>query len=147
MTHEALVWLRQVHEDAELVARGSATIPEVGAEWAAETWDAPYSTDRIGFVCGSDPDDALWGTSTAADTRCVPGIVAEHIAGHDPAAVLAGIETDRAILAEHPALGSFCERCTDGGDFGELIEWPCRTVLLVASRYRHRAGYQAGWKP
>lgn len=25
--------------------------------------------------------------------------------------------------------------------------WPCRTVRLLASGYRHRDGYRQGWKP
>ena len=72
-----------------------------------------------------------------------------------PSDWLAGVEADRAILAEHRRCGPvdysfsgsrrlpWCGRCSDAED-GPMY-WPCRTVLLVASRYRHRPGWREEW--
>lgn len=82
---------------------------------------------------------------------------------------LAAVEADRAIVAEHRpvvftdrALGivaaTVCCRChgvlappddDDGTWSYPLVQvgYPCRTVLLVASRHRHRPGYREEWRP
>lgn len=82
-------------------------------------------------------------------------------------AVLARIEADRAILAEHPAeqlyrtrqvdhppwrweqvLVSgefFCPTCSDADEGPE--PWPCRTVRLLASGWRTMPGWQEPWAP
>jgi len=66
--------------------------------------------------------------------------VAEHIAMHDPVAVLSRVAADRQILAEHvDGCGdcSVCARASDESDgrgnaYHEPLPWPCRTVLLLA---------------
>lgn len=67
--------------------------------------------------------------------------------------ILAGVEADRAILAEHAQVkasggrGAGCRTCDSGFDGYSVREGrgECRTVLLVASRYRHRPGYMTEW--
>lgn len=81
----------------------------------------------------------------------------EHIAAHDPASVLARIAADRKILELHRKVGfsvftmrgvpeqreRYCEVC-QRGDEDELV-YPCRTLLLLASPYKGREGWQEEW--
>lgn len=57
-------------------------------------------------------------------------------------------EAELAILDEHPPNDSFgaddicCSTC---GDVPQ-VPFPCSTVRLLASGYRHRPGYREEWK-
>ncbi|PSJ23898.1 hypothetical protein B7P34_36300 [Streptosporangium nondiastaticum] len=73
------------------------------------------------------------------------------------------MEVDRAILEEHklipgrsvihlgrtigdPEATHGCQICDDW-DGLIVASGGCRTLLLVASRYRHHAGYLEAWRP
>jgi hypothetical protein len=64
----------------------------------------------------------------------------QHIALHDPTAVLRQVAAARAILDEHAndyGDCTVCARASDESDgrgsaFHEPLPWPCRTVLLLA---------------
>lgn len=71
----------------------------------------------------------------------------EHIALNDPHDVIARCDFELALLDEHPVrVGyseSLCETCSErdyGGD-----PYPCRTVRLLGSAYRHFDGYKEEW--
>ena len=77
---------------------------------------------------------------------------ASHVIRHDPRWAVADCEAKLAILDEHrsfdPAsdwLGGFCATC--GEVDHRRVAWPCRTVRLLGSGYRHRPGYREEWKP
>ena len=69
---------------------------------------------------------------------------AAHIALNDPQDVIARCEAELAILDEHgpsEVAPDACRRCKGG------LAFPCRTVRLLASGYRHRPGYAEAWPP
>lgn len=64
-------------------------------------------------------------------------------------AVLADVAAKRLILAEHPPVETFsggpdCWRCWD---HIEPKRWPCDTIRILASAYRHRTDYDPAWAP
>jgi len=79
------------------------------------------------------------------------------IAANDPQDTIARCEAELAILDEHgPEFTDYidgdgiergtweCSMCEPGGT---PDNYPCKTVRLLASGYRHRPGYEeAGWK-
>lgn len=92
---------------------------------------------------------------------------------HDPPAVLARVEAERAILTEHEpwidrrTVGlvvqagqrprPLCGRCVcdwrmdDDEDpswrMHGPVAWPCRTVRLLAAGWAHMPGYRQEWAP
>ncbi|WP_405611291.1 DUF6221 family protein [Streptomyces sp. NBC_01508] len=68
----------------------------------------------------------------------------QHIARHDPARVLRGIEAKRAIVVEHDteswAIGDRLHDC-------QWTKWPCRTLRLLAAEYADHPDYQEAWRP
>ena len=75
---------------------------------------------------------------------------ADHIAAHDPRDEIARAESVLAVLDEHARLDDsiWCRTCDPGGESGDSAAWyPCRTLRLLAYGYRHREGWQDGWKP
>lgn len=77
----------------------------------------------------------------------------EHVRVYEPAAVLADVEAKRALLRLHALHVSYlkhtgssvCSVCEDGKQMG--LDYPCPTVRLLASAYRHHPGYRAEWAP
>lgn len=129
-----------------VVAWLMATLDEAEREARAEQHDV--TPDHYGMErC----DLAISPALRHPGDDCTCGLV------HRQAVVLAAVEVDREILAEHESRGPineqwswsreypWCVRCSDA-DEGPT-DWPCRTILLVASRYRHRPGYREEWKP
>lgn len=110
-------------------------------------------------------DPGSWATGTGIigeDGRPVAVAIgdyaARHIVRHGPLDKLADCEAKLAILGMHPPMpgglidempttGTVCRRCSSGPmHLGE--PYPCRTVRLLASGYRHRDGYrEEEWKP
>lgn len=82
------------------------------------------------------------------------GGVAEHIALHDPAHVLADVKAKRAIVALHAPMeietsdvggdvwaGTVCYAC-EGGE-----GWPCTTLRHLAAACAYHPDYKPTWKP
>jgi hypothetical protein len=70
--------------------------------------------------------------------------------------VLAGVAADRALIGEHAPRVDWdgaliCSRCIERNIWQRRAHWsdapwPCRTLRLGVSAYRHRAGYNmAEW--
>lgn len=82
---------------------------------------------------------------------------AARIAANDPQDTIARCEAELAILDEHAAEwedyrdGDGIERtsleCSTCEPPGTPDNYPCRTVRLLASGYKHRPGYEEAWKP
>lgn len=97
----------------------------------------------------------------STDDDCVAWLrqLLEHhrqVAGSDDAGEQAArCEAELAILDEHAPqrgydqpdgdLTPICVRCADDRMYG--YAYPCRTVRLLLSGYRHWPGYQAEWAP
>ena len=114
--------------------------------------------DRVGQVARAAGGDA-WSlaehpsdTVAVYDSRREPvvydegwpsGDQAQHIALHDPAAVLRRVAADRQILAEHANDSGDCAACgrpseetnSRGFAFFAEVPWPCRTVRLLAEAW------------
>lgn len=86
--------------------------------------------------------------------------VAEHIARHDPARVLAECEAKQRIVALHrQAEGpnyrgtECCARCTADGeypaddDYTDEQNWPCPTLRALAAVYADHEDYREEWRP
>jgi hypothetical protein len=91
-----------------------------------------------------------WGSVRDRET-------AQHIAFHDPEGVLASVAADRALIEEHAPRVNWkgdvvCSRCIEQDvrmyrAHWRDAPWPCRTVRLRVSAYRHRPGYLGEWAP
>lgn len=159
MTHPMLIWLESCL-DAE------ARIALAAQEKALSPW-----RNSNGLVKHSGPpesghgrDDGLWDDEGTSGMKvdhqlCMLGEVADHVALHDPAAVLAVVEAHRRLLAIHADGGRSqgytatgygyidhcCETCGAFGEYGH--PWPCDTVRALASAYRHAPGWEEAWGP
>lgn len=68
-----------------------------------------------------------------------------------------GFEAQLAILSEHESYqcsnpeGLRCDRCASNQAYpsGAAIHeaYPCRTIRLLGSGYKHRPGYREEWRP
>lgn len=130
MTADVITWLTGTLADVEREAQAVGGL----------ALEAYLEGGNDGWAVESDPGG--YPSATIGDES-----FAKFIAANSPAVVLASVEADRAILADHsveawPDGLTSCSRCGGPGD----CPWPCTTVYLVASRYRHRPGYQAEWE-
>jgi hypothetical protein len=108
-------------------------IERIAREASGHRWQAVRG-DKLGDSWVLDETSHLLETETPT---------AEHIVLHDPESVLRRVAADRQILAEHANDGGDCSTCgrpseeTNGRGhaFHETVDWPCRTVLLLAEAY------------
>ena len=124
------------------------------AREAIERAPAPWRNDD-GLVVHSGPEDyargrGLWDSEGTRDPHhlCMELEVAEHVALHDPAAVLADIAAKRRLLGLHrdrvrDPLDGLCDTCDPQGAI-EMV--PCPTLRALASAYAGRDGWREGWR-
>jgi hypothetical protein len=138
---EMTAWLR-AQAEADKAAAKAAT----PGEWAA----------LDGGVMSIE-DEGQWPVSVAQSRRDREDRV--HIAIHDPRDVIADCDAKLRLLGLHEPVegvggGTECEACgPNNGSPPGLIAVirdddgfrPCATVLVLASGYRHRDGWQEGW--
>jgi len=71
---------------------------------------------------------------------------AHHIAAHSPAYVLQDIEVKRRLLAEHaPSERPGRPVCRTCGD--DDVDWPCRTLRILAYTWRYDPEWKQEWRP
>jgi hypothetical protein len=131
----------------EMVAReamGNPDRPQAGV-W---TWD-----------CRCDPDSPfshytccrVEGDITIYDEGGHDGDQAHHIALHDPARVLRGVEAKRKILEEHsPGFnGRGCQGCGNDqfGDYAVRDVNECLTLRALALEFSDHPDCREEWKP
>lgn len=134
---DLVVWWRGALDDAERTARAATPGPwHVDDESYAETI---YSADGTPIVAGG-----RWGGEASVFTETADAI---HIAANDPAAVLASVAADRALLDLHDESylpngipTGMCTSC-------ENEAWPCPTIRIRAAAYAHHPGYREEWAP
>jgi hypothetical protein len=162
---DVLEWLTATLADVEREAHAAAAAAP--APWTAEQWQDMQgrTRDTANIVTSAPPEHVLalkggylWDDEGATSLQA-PLAAVVHVAAWDPAAVLAAVEADRAILAESASWGHYdcgssvprdccCadrpahDPCSCGLDDRRL-----RLRRLVASRYAHRPGYDEAWKP
>lgn len=149
MTDDLLSWLTARLDETEAAAR--AAEGDAASPWIVR--------DDEGLVRHSGPpdnyakDDGLWDSEGCTETfhrLCMTGPVAEHVAAHAPSVVLADVEAKRAIAALHePNSFGGCSLCgwSDGYEYAGQDPWPCDTLRILASCYRHHPGWRAEWAP
>jgi Family of unknown function (DUF6221) len=147
VSDEMTAWLRaQVEADkaAALAVRDNSA--PWGGQWRAHR--PCWLETRSGIVLAM---------ANALGTEFEPGVV-EHIAIHDPRDVIADCDAKLRLLSLHEPVegvggGIECEACgpNNGSPPGMIVVlgedefWPCATVLVLASGYRHRDGWQEEW--
>lgn len=151
MNEDLVKWLRR-----EIEATLAAARDLIESEAASAVWHEPSS----GVLVTGPPehDDAWSGTFAIGDSR-----LTRFMASHDPRSVIADCEAKLAVLDEHSSDGDGiypeCVRCADshpgdctdcdlslsGKHYRAAMDWPCRTVRLLASACRHRPGYRTEW--
>jgi hypothetical protein len=119
----AVVFLTAALDRAEQLARAAGGREIEAVEYL---WETKYLNVR-------QPD------GTVTHTTEFSAELADHIALHDPAAVLRRVAADRKILAEHADMWGGCAVCVDRRNpdprqWG-IVVWPCRTVLLLAEAW------------
>lgn len=151
-------WLTAILDEDERVARAAIVLPGRVGEWEVRRFSPRARLLPSVFMKGE-----IYHVVTEVDDD-----TAQHIALHDPAAVLADIAAKRAILALHRRLGEVedegdmtyplaansCACCGSGDHWsyreGERADndptWaPCSTLRLLASAYAHRDGFDPSW--
>jgi hypothetical protein len=148
-TDAAVAWLRE-QVQWRLGSAKAAAGPS-GDRWYSPNWTAKAVDIGEGPAWVVFTDHSL-PVAEAAGLKKFSPLIAVHIARNDPQDVIARCEAELAILGEHAPQRDYpgkCQRCiTDRKGYPE--EWadddyPCLTVQLLASGYRHREGYAAHW--
>jgi len=166
---ELVEWLTAILDEHERVAR--AADEKALSPWRNSNGLVKHSGPPEG---GHGRDNGLWDDEGTSGMKvdhqlCMLGEIAEHVALHDPAAVLALIQAQRQILAAHAPtrytnadLGikdaPVCLTChavmDSPEDWPDEADWsyplvqrsfPCPTVRALASAYRHAPGWDEAW--
>lgn len=127
MDDEIAAWLR-AQAEADL-ARAQAATP---GEWAA----------LDGGVMSIE-DETQWPVSITQSRRDRADRV--HIAAHDPRTEVARAESVLAVLDAYETGRKLAEAAWEQD--GDWVRGLRRAVRLLAYGYRHREGYEEGWKP
>ena len=118
------------------VVTDSKTVVEDLAAWLTQIWDEEERLAKAALGYETSDHDGPFLRHTV---DYLGPELADHIAAHDPASVLARIAADRKILALHSGEQDWpCQ-------VGNYVEEPCETRLLLASRYQDRPGFRPEW--
>ena len=137
MSSDLVAFLKARLEEAAQTAR---TLD--GASWRSDTDVGDEYNIAVVLDSRYEASIARCGVEGLDDGE----IRAEHIARHDPAHVLADVETKRQIIGWHACdarRGRDDERCTS---CQEETYW-CTTLRLLAVPYAGHEGYRAEWAP
>ncbi|GAC1540595.1 MAG: hypothetical protein NVS3B12_27600 [Acidimicrobiales bacterium] len=149
MTADVVAWLTATLDEVEREAHAAAA----SATWVTDAelldWHLADEDTLVGSCPAfATPPHAHYTQTGPTYTEQLMSIEAwdgtallTHIAAHDPATVLASVEVDRAILVE-------LADALAGSDYDYVgYDATQHLVRLVASRYRHRPGWQEEWTP
>jgi hypothetical protein len=134
VAHDALLgYPASMHASAGQPALPLPTPTTPGAEWRAE-YQNVRRTD---------------GFRRVAEATQASAEVAEHIARHDPARVLAEVAAKRAVVELHGAVEpgkwrtvAACAQCGDARTYESyMVEWPCPTLRALAQVYADHSDY------
>lgn len=128
-----VTWLR-----GQIEARKAAAQRAGGDQWAV---GGPPGRMYSSRVKDSSGDVVVYDEGAPSEEE------AAHIAENDPQDTIARCEAELAILAEHIHMnGGSCLICHyQVGPQFRPAPFPCRTVRLLASGYRHRDGFDERW--
>jgi hypothetical protein len=137
VSDELVDFLRARLDDDEKLARAASPGP----------WHVDEDSDEILAV-----DGIVVAEGFALSGRQLRATI-QHIARHDPARVLAEVDTRRRILGLHAPRGrdDGCVICDAGngscGCMGGDWEYPCDTVKLLALTFADHPDYRDEWRP
>lgn len=144
-------WLLAVLDEHEEVARAASPGPwtygDIDSVAGGMIYDPTVAIASVDYDV--EPGDPRIRRDRPVEQADATG---QHIALHDPAAVLTDIAAKRAILAIHKqpgwAVDQFaCRACSAEGEYPGAGRYPCPTVRALASAYSHWPGYLEEWKP
>jgi hypothetical protein len=170
---EPVAWLRRQIEARLALAREAAE--RTDGHWWRRMADAGHYDDHrlepVGHLWAGEPvpdvdGDVFGGEEIVVYDEGRPSDVQfDHIAANDPQDTIARCEAELAILDEHASDGdridpecvgcaarhpASCEcgwQSAGGQHWRTAAPYPCRTVRLLASGYKHRPGYrEEDWK-
>jgi hypothetical protein len=131
-------------DDDEQTARAAA---EHSREWRVHSF-VDDATGRDAVLDLGDQQDMLGAGTTTGDLPDPLALgQARHIARHDPARVLAEVDTKRRILEEHEPYhseetgGLRCWKCGPGES-----RYPCTTVKLLALPFVGHPDFREEWR-
>jgi hypothetical protein len=133
---ELVPWLRQRIRERRYLAEHTI---ELGS-------NAVWAETSTGVLVTGEPTeaDAWHGTWAMGDSS-----LARLMEANDPQDTIARCEAELAILDEHQSVAvplmawRGCGTCKD--PIAGPAAFPCRTVRLLATGYRHRDGYREEW--
>jgi hypothetical protein len=130
-----VAWLRRRIEERRYLATHAIELGNAAA-WTE------LSSGVLMTIAADAPQDRRDGVHPLGDSS-----LTRLMEANDPQDTIARCEAELAILDEHRAgrgidPGELC--CVTCGDFPQVL-FPCRTVRLLASGYRHRPGYEEAW--
>lgn len=161
VTDDLITFIRARIEEDQAVAEDAARVG--GMQWTQGVepvgWDDDTATAKL-HLAGSVSDEN--GDFVVYDEGRPRWTEARHIARHDPARVLRGIEAKRRILDEHQPTptgtgipGDFhCSTCVSPGNIANEYpdDWnpqrhPCTTVRLLGAEHADHPDYRQEWTP
>lgn len=134
---EAVKWLRRRIEERRALARHAIESEAAAAEWHE-------MTSGVLVTGPATVDDAWDGVHPIGDSR-----LTRFMAANDPQDTIARCEAELGILDAHDRPEHYCPLPVLPSVHGQLWtpeEGPCWTVRLLASGYRHQAGYAETWE-
>lgn len=160
---DLVTWLLAQYTEDEELARAAGEVRDSGAiaRWERDCWHRHDPDEQAGDWRDDDCAAVDGDNIHIYDEGGHGSPQAEHIARHDPAAVLADLAAKRAIVELHKMeydrfvhATPHCGACTTGWASVEydvaVIEWedyPCQTLRLLGSALSHRDGYDPAWAP
>ncbi|MFJ6143107.1 DUF6221 family protein [Streptomyces anulatus] len=88
-------------------------------------------------------DAGIWDTDGTPRVKHVWARERDHIVRHDPARVLREVDAKRQIIAEHDV---YARKLADRMDC-QSLDFPCKTLRLLALSYADHPDYQDTWRP
>jgi hypothetical protein len=138
MTDDLASYLKARYAEIEKVARAAAELAV--APWTArhsENGEEPWDWELV--AADGVPEIAACRPCEHAGGRCA---VVEHIALHDPAAVLRDVEAKRAIVKEcHETFVA-----VEGWEYAAAPDFALRTLLLLAQPFAGRNDFREQWR-
>lgn len=127
---------------SDLVEFLRARVDEDAAYARCAMWEGSDNRADWSLPCSATVD--VGGDTFYAGDRDV----AQHVARHDPARVLAEVAAKRAIVALHGERDGECMSCAYGGGFSvRYDDHPCDTLRHLAAVYAGHVDYRAEWAP
>ncbi|RDV48449.1 MULTISPECIES: DUF6221 family protein [unclassified Streptomyces] len=110
-------------------------------EWDSAHWTSrPPQADYERYIVADHLDD---GVVLVTPENADADGVGQHIARHDPARALREVDAKRQLIAEHDV---YARKLADRMDC-QSLDFPCKTLRLLALPYAAHPDYRDTWRP